>query len=476
MTRTYHSKKPVMPLGILVIAIAVGIAGSLLSFVYLKINQVCPIVYLCVLCALGFGSLMGLVAYGLIKVMKIRSAFSAAVGVILGCVIFTLFKWALYVQWDYEKFYYEPAKKESAFVYYEFCVDFADCTDDTKLQELSSYSIYSDEDLELVVNAMKNMTMYDYATMTGNVEDYISEGYSEQELNGITAFDFFYKDLVKGESAGSAMEAIHNAYKMNVYEFYYEYLGKEPVADVPYLLSHPKYMWSSIKEINKVGRWSYSSRPRYSSANTNTDTDQNLINGVLLWIVWGAELLMICIPAVVIAVKRAEKPFIESEKRWAVINDSDGFMFKPPAIAQSAVQAIKADPDSLFACEHLSTRPGTAPYFKVRIYHSSNYDENYIDLLLKSYVPKNRSYTETIMIKYLYVDKDFVYKLFKESSQDIPFSYTESYSSPGVMESIDTSGAGSFDSELLPMASEMDELKLPSDEPGSSDIYKKFDQ
>lgn len=39
MKTTYKSKTGLMPLGIIAIALAVGVAGSLLSFVYLKLNE-----------------------------------------------------------------------------------------------------------------------------------------------------------------------------------------------------------------------------------------------------------------------------------------------------------------------------------------------------------------------------------------------------------------------------------------------------
>lgn len=475
MPQFYKSKRPIMPLGILAIAVAVGIAGSILSFVYLKINQICPIVYLSILCALGFGALMGLIAYGLIKIMKIHSAVSGCIGIILGCLIFTVFKWALYVQWDYEKYYYEPAKDESAFTYYEFNYDFASYNGTGDESEASSYTLLPDDQLKIAVTAMQNMSMYDYAeSIEGDVDYYLSDGVTEQNLKNTTAFDYFYDGYVKDSDV---VGSIKKAYDSNIYEYYYEYLKSEPIVDVAYLVSHPDYFWSSIKSINKDGRWTYTTRSRYAPASSATSTE---VKGGILWAVWIGELLMICIPAIVIAVKRAEKPFIEYEKKWAELNDSDAFMFKPPAIAAAAAQAIKADPQSLFAYERLTMRPGTAPYLKVQLYHSTDYSENYMNIVLRSYVPKNRNYTEKLLVKYRYVDQGFVYKLFQMCGQDIPFSYTPAAASvPGKMEEV-SSPEQYFSEKPYGNAGEMDELVLPSaspiasDEKSDEDIYKEL--
>ena len=70
MANVYKSNKGIMPAGLLAIAVAVSIAGCLLSFVYLKINQVCPVAELCGLIALGFGALMGGIAFFLIKLSQ----------------------------------------------------------------------------------------------------------------------------------------------------------------------------------------------------------------------------------------------------------------------------------------------------------------------------------------------------------------------------------------------------------------------
>lgn len=431
MSQFYKSKKAFMPLGMLAIALAVGVSGSLVSFLYLKINQICPSIYLCILCAFGFGALMGGIAYFFISVMKIRSKASAIVGIILGCIIFTIFKWALYVQWDYEKYYYEPLQDEKAFSYFEFEYDFLN--DDG--------SLMSDEDIEEMVEAMQHITADYYMELTyeGGTDQYIidmkkdsGKTFTKSELEGMSSFDFFYDGYVDEDDIVGSIKA---AYKMDAYEYYYEYLKAEDIKDVKFLIAHPKDFIDSIKDINEYGRWSISnSSSSYSSINGASTTKNDNVKGVMLWIVWLGELLLICIPAVVIAANRADKPFIESEKAWAKLNDSDGLMFRAPAIPNSAAVAVKANPDAIFTYEHLPVRPGNAGFLKAEIYHSRNYDENYLNLVLRSYNPKNRNYNSSVLVKYLAVDKTFVYKLFKHCVQDVPFAYSAYEETLGKME------------------------------------------
>ncbi len=80
-----------------------AIVGSLLSFVYLKINQINPIIYLSILCALGYGALLGLIANFFIVKLKLRNPSLAVLAIIIGGLMFTYVKWAVYCNWDWAK-------------------------------------------------------------------------------------------------------------------------------------------------------------------------------------------------------------------------------------------------------------------------------------------------------------------------------------------------------------------------------------
>lgn len=419
MTNTavvYKNKKGFMPVGMLAIAVAVSIAGCLLSFLYLKINAICPSVYLCVAAAFGFGAAMGGIAYFLISVMKIRSQSSALIGIIIGCLVFNIFKWALYVKWDNDKIY----EDKSAFEVCEFEYDFAD----------ADGNIYDDKTIEAYMGVLKSTNAYEYfeATYDGGASRYIQDikayngsDFTIEELKDTSSFDFFYKDYVK---KGKELDSIKEAYDMDYIEYATEYLGNYPT--VAYLITHPSEFIDNIKFINMYGRWTVGNS--YSSQNNSVNSSQNNnVKGIFLWLVWLGELLLICIPAILIAFRRAARPFIEYENDWAEINDSDGFMLRAPANGKIAGNNFKANPFSVLANEHLITRPGTASFMKIKLYHSKDYEENYADLLIKNYNPKNKNYNEQTLAKYVFVSKSFVYNFFKHCGQPVPFIYDERF-------------------------------------------------
>ena len=86
--------------GLLLMILCTTLAGMAISFVYLKVNSVCPVVYLCVLMAVLFGAAMGGVAYFFIKKFKLRSPKMVIVSLCVALLFTTYFKWALYDHFD----------------------------------------------------------------------------------------------------------------------------------------------------------------------------------------------------------------------------------------------------------------------------------------------------------------------------------------------------------------------------------------
>ena len=472
MANVYKSKKGIMPAGLLAIAVAVSIAGCLLSFVYLKINQVCPSAYLCGVIAFGFGAAMGGIAYILIRVMKIRSKTTALVGMLIGCLVFTIFKWALYVQWDNEKIY-DTHKK--AWHYCEFYCDF---TMDGKITS----EPMTEEQIESIIGVMKEVSAYEYLELTQypdgasayikDLEEYNGKKTSINELKDTDSFEWFYGDYVnKGDEAKNILKA----YEMDSDE-YFEYLGKYP--SVIYLITHPGEFWENIKTINSYGRWTISSSS--SSSSTTTNSGNTNVKGIALWIVWFCEILVICIPALVIACKRAGKPFIEFENDWAELNESDAFMLRAPNVPAVAGTAFKANPDSIFMYEHLLGRPGNAPYMKLKLYHSKQYDENYACLSIYTFVPKNKNYSENMVAKYIAVDKDFVYRFYQHCGLGTPFAYTPAVATPTMQAASDPMNIlnGSMEEVKAMSATSgaMDELVAPAmaDEKSQDDVLNEL--
>ena len=102
MKKVYKPSNKFSLIGVIVLALAVLVSGSIISVVYLKINQINPIVYLSILLTVGVGLLIGFVAKLVIKAFKIRSVIATIVAVVIGFAGFTYFKWALYDYNDYK--------------------------------------------------------------------------------------------------------------------------------------------------------------------------------------------------------------------------------------------------------------------------------------------------------------------------------------------------------------------------------------
>lgn len=88
--------------GFILLILSTAIVGSLISFVYLKINEICPSVYLCVFLAIGYGLVLGFIATKLCAVFKMRNPSIAIIAMIVGCLIFTYVKWSIYDYNDWQ--------------------------------------------------------------------------------------------------------------------------------------------------------------------------------------------------------------------------------------------------------------------------------------------------------------------------------------------------------------------------------------
>ncbi len=102
MKKVYKPSNKFSIVGAIILALAVLVSGSVISVIYLKINQINPIVYLSILLTVGVGCLIGFVAKLVIKAFKIRNVMVTIVAVVIGFAGFTYFKWALYDYNDYK--------------------------------------------------------------------------------------------------------------------------------------------------------------------------------------------------------------------------------------------------------------------------------------------------------------------------------------------------------------------------------------
>lgn len=97
MTLGYYksSNKFSVP-GFLLLILSTAVVGTLVSLLYLKLQAICPSVYLCIAITVGFGLLLGLISKYLCKIFKMRNTQIAIIAVIVGILIYTAFKWTFW--------------------------------------------------------------------------------------------------------------------------------------------------------------------------------------------------------------------------------------------------------------------------------------------------------------------------------------------------------------------------------------------
>lgn len=371
----YKSSGSFSVLGLILLILSVIVVGCLLSAAYLKLNQVCTIVYLCVIAACAFGGIMGVIANFFIKVYKIRNPLIAVTGIVIACLFVTYFKWGLYCYWDNQKYYYDSADDQYSSAY-------AFLTDELWLDDEELESAFGDK---LSLSELKELSISDLI--------YVS--------------DYGFYEMMTNEELPA-------------------YLEKR---SLPKVLLQPGVMLEQIKDINEEGRWSYSSRPRYSSSYS---TESSAVTGALLWIVWLAEGILIVAFPIVMGKNRSKKPFIEYENDWAEEYDNKMLGFGNFNITKNIRQQIETQPEYLFNYGKAEGTGSRSDYVVAKLYHSRDYSETYMSLVKMTYVPKNRNYSQKEVMKYLRVDFDFVEKLFDFCNISKPFPETHKYFADGA--------------------------------------------
>ncbi len=361
--------------GLILLIISMIVIGCALAALYLKINQICTIAFLCVLAACGLGAVMGLVANLFIKIFKMRNPIVAFVGILLACLVVTYFKWGLYCYWDNKDNYYDALNESTAQTAYAWVVN--------EIGMTSSQVEFLAGECNTTVEALKKMTPAEFA-------------YSEKYK--------FYENLMNEELP--------------------EYL--EYKSFVSTLLS-PSAMIEKIKDVNEYGRWTFSSRPRYSSY-TSADTQSSTnVKGIMLWLVWIGEALVIIFFPIYMGVKRSDDPFIESEDMWAEVYQNPRLGFADFNVTKGIIKQIENVPDYLFSYGRTEGSASKLNFVRVKLHHSRFYTENYITLIKMTYNPKNRNYQEKEVMRHFKVSFDFVEKMFDFCRIPKPFEETKKY-------------------------------------------------
>ncbi len=87
--------------GFIFIILAVAVLGSVLAPLYLKLTAWIPFVYLNIFLACLYGLVLGLTVKLIVTKVKVRSALTVILSVLIGSVVFTAFKWSVYCYWDH---------------------------------------------------------------------------------------------------------------------------------------------------------------------------------------------------------------------------------------------------------------------------------------------------------------------------------------------------------------------------------------
>ena len=458
--------------GLIMMILCTTVVGMGISFLYLKLNSVCPVVYLCILMAAFYGAAMGGVAYFFIKKFKLRSPKMVIVSLCVALLFTTFFKWALYDHFDRQDQYDyvaddldaavdEMNKSLSSFgMEIDFDKPFTKAFDDALAGLASSFGnaegaqsisltemITSKETIDGLKAVYK-----EYSKLPGtDYKKYVSsddeEGSGAASLLGDSMGGSFvgnmagsflgdttdyceyyiqrYPDASLWETMGYAAffgndedaieESMHKLTELSFKEYILDYHGDEALdymgyknkASVINLMTHPGKLMSDIKQINSEGRWSYSSSHSYSSS---SKSESEPVHGFILWLVWIGELLVINVPAFLIAIPMCQRPFIESDNDWAIRHNTQ---FKFGAVnAQALKSSMEADPMSLFNNQALITAGGRTNYFTVTLFHSRSYMENYVLVDNTTYDARRKTYNHKNFINYLTVDTEFVGTLF----------------------------------------------------------------
>ena len=365
--------------GFILMFISMLVAGALLSWLYVILQAVIPLIYLCVLITIGFGAAIGGIGAVFVKVYKIRHPGLAIAATMIAMFFVYIFHWCVYVARDYDKYSYDEMKSERASEYFLGITD----------AQLNSAKISGEE---LAANFM---TTY--------------------KQHKIPIWEYYDYDKVLGKTTSEVAKSLENIKGKNAYDFYINYRN-QPKHSIGYLLVHPGDLFSDICDINSVGRWTMrSSRHSFSSSSRSSTTNNN-VNGILLWLTWLGEMALMFIPAAAIVSARAGSPFIEQDNDWA-ITDKPSLSFKfvdPfPGNANGEKQfkaAFMNDIDSLFSLQPLLAQMGSLNTFYTATYcHSKFYTENYLTIQHTRVTNvRNNQRTVTNIVKKVRVDADYI--------------------------------------------------------------------
>lgn len=384
------------PKGTVAFFLLTFILTTVIYAVYTLFNVWCKMSILKLASALCVGLLLGKIITGLVKKFEIREPFIVAFCCIVGMLGAAYLKLGFYDWLDLNKYYYTPLKETRADEYYKLNEFFPE---GVKIHKY--YKEYHNVTAESVI-------------------DFSKLSWEERKaLEGKTIWEIQDFDKLLGTTENEVKVSLERAKTLNGYDFTFDYRKAYEKRNLLTILASPNDIIKDVKQISKEGRWSILS-------------GFNKINGDALRLLWLAEFVFFTFYPLYKGLKKAGEPYIESEQCWAKHID----MNKRCKITANGCktkifkQIIMADPDILI--ENLI--PGNSKqkkYYSVELWESKDMSENYISVCqIKNHIFHNSrsnnsdKHSKRIILKYMYVEKEFVSSFTKKAFEMQVIGYT----------------------------------------------------
>ncbi|MFT3950370.1 MAG: hypothetical protein QM689_00040 [Oscillospiraceae bacterium] len=416
MSKYYKLSNRISAPGLILMIVSMCAVGAALSFIYLFVQEKNPLIYLGILLAFLFAGGLGWICSQFVKAFKITNAPVTYLAVIIGVVIFTYFNWAVYVARDYQATldqtkadYGTDMKQSSAYEYWGYDWYFGENPEAVTKSQITA-----------VLEKLKTESAYDdyqaYLKDTGySVIGTNSELLNLYKTRHLTAYESNQMQYLYGSDINDAADYILKTAQnsdLSAYDFYFDDIA--PRYALGKVLTDPQNLWATIVNINKEGRWSM--HRSYSSSNT----DNEAVHGIMLWIAWLGEALLFFIVPLMMVKHRLEIPFIEYERRYAALFANPLIRFNDIEPKRLKAQ-VEADPESLLLSAVQSVPPSN-PFLSIELYHSADFTENYLSIYRNTYVKKNRKYQKHIAVRNLSVSKAFVAALLHTFPAAVPMT------------------------------------------------------
>lgn len=404
-TTTYKPSNKFSVLGAVLMLLSMVAVGFLLSWLYLILTAWIPLIYLNILLAFGVSMGIGAIGSVFVKIYKMRAPKVALIISLLALLLVNYAKWAIYVARDYDKYVYDDMKDVSI----------------SKVSESYANLPTNESEAKEMLTSFYTLKGYKISDFLSSVEG--ASSYSSMlTVFGDDLYEFYTN--IFGSTPEEILECCNKirTSDMSFYDYMFKYRNVE-LRNGFWFMTHPGNLFTDIKAINEVGRWTIRSH-RFS----NTDTENDNVKGIMLWLVWIAELGVLMIPALIMIYKKASYPFIEQDNDWAVEEKpAPTFMFDDPYPNQgTGVGIIKGDlmrdPNNLFNMTPVSVVQAIPDkFYNITYCRSKYFDEIYVSVKHLAMVNARKNQRKTTdVITNLKVDADFLATLYGMFGYTVP--------------------------------------------------------